>query len=476
MASEFPKTPSDVVKFAEKNGIKMIDLKFTDLPGMWQHFSIPVSQFKEETFDQGVGFDGSSIRGWQAINESDMLVVPDPETARIDPFCEIPTLSLICDILDPVTRQPYSRDPRYVAKKAEKFIRSTGLADTAFFGPELEFFVFDDVRYDTTTNSGYYHIDSVEGAWNTGREEFPNLGYKPRPKEGYFPVPPTDTMQDLRSEMVIELEKLGIEIEAQHHEVATGGQNEIDMRFGSLTTMADRVLYFKYVIKNVARRHSKVATFMPKPIFGDNGTGMHTHQSLWKDGKPLFAGDKYAGFSEMGLYYIGGILKHAKAICGFSNPSTNSYRRLVPGYEAPINLAYSSRNRSAAVRIPMYFNNPKAKRLEFRTPDPTCNPYFSFAAQLMAGIDGIQNKIHPGEPLDKDIYTLSPEELKKVPNVPFSLDEALNSLGADHEFLLKGDVFTRDVIETWIDYKREKELTPMRLRPAPHEFALYFDC
>lgn len=476
MAGEFPRSSGEVIKFAEKNGAKMVDLKFCDLPGMWQHFSVPVSQLREEIFTDGLGFDGSSIRGWQAINESDMLVIPDPESARMDPFCEIPTMSLICDIVDPITRQPYARDPRYIAKKAEKFLKSTGIADTAFVGPELEFFVFDDIRYDQTTNAGYYFVDSAEGSWNSGREEFPNLGYKPRPKEGYFPVAPIDTQQDLRSEMVLELEKIGIEVEAQHHEVATGGQNEIDMRFNSLTRTGDAVLWYKYIIKNVARRHNKCATFMPKPLFGDNGSGMHTHQSLWKDGKPLFAGDKYAGLSETALHYIGGILKHAKAVCAFSNPSTNSYRRLVPGFEAPINLAYSSRNRSAAVRIPMYSQSAKAKRLEFRTPDPTCNPYLSFAAQLLAGLDGVQNRIHPGDPLDKDIYALSPEELKKVPNVPFSLDEALQSLRADYEFLLKGDVFTRDLVETWIDYKREKELTPVRMRPTPYEFALYFDC
>lgn len=468
-------TPKDAVKLAKDHGAKMVDLKFIDFPGVWQHFSIPISELSEETFEDGVGFDGSSIRGWQAIHMSDMLAVPDPETATMDPFCQIPTLSVICNIVDPVTRERYSRDPRYIAQKAEAYLRSTGIADTAYFGPEMEFFIFDEVRYDYRENTSFHLIDSIEGQWNTGREEKPNLGYKARYKEGYFPVPPTDTFQDMRSEMVLLLEKVGIRVEAQHHEVATAGQAEIDMRFATLTKKADHVLWYKYIVKNVARKHGKTATFMPKPLFADNGSGMHVHQSLWRGGQPLFAGNSYAGVSDLCLYYIGGILQHAKALCALVAPTTNSYRRLVPGYEAPVNLAYSSRNRSAGVRIPMYFPDPKAKRIEVRFPDNTCNPYFAFAAMLLAGLDGIQNKIHPGQPLDKDIYELPPEELAEVPSVPASLEEALNHLEADHEFLLKGDVFTEDVLETWIRYKRTREVDPVRLRPHPYEFHLYYD-
>jgi glutamine synthetase len=469
-------TPADAVKYKEKNGAKIVDFRFLDFPGIWQHISVPAHRLTEEAFEDGFGFDGSSIRGFQPINASDMLMMPDPATAQMDPFLETPTLAVICNIVDPITRQPYSRDPRQIALKAERYLKQTGVADTVFFGPEAEFFVFDDIRYDQTANAGYYHIDSIEGRWNSGREEFPNLGYKPGYKGGYFPVPPTDSLQDLRSEMVLRMEELGIEIEAQHHEVATAGQCEIDMRFATLTRMADQLMWYKYVVKNVARKHNKTATFMPKPLFGDNGSGMHCHQSLWKDGRPLFAGDGYAGMSETALFYIGGILKHAKSICALTNPGTNSYRRLVPGFEAPVNLAYSSRNRSAAVRIPMYSPSPKAKRLEFRTPDPSCNPYLAFSAMMLAGLDGIEKRIHPGEPLDKDIYSLSPEELKEVPSVPGSLDEALTALRNDHAYLLKGDVFTPDVIDTWIEMKWDAEINPMRLRPSPYEFALYFDC
>jgi glutamine synthetase len=469
-------TPSDVLKYAEKHGAKMVDLKFIDLPGIWQHTSVPIAQLKEDSFEDGFGLDGSSIRGWQPINASDMLIIPDPSTAVMDPFTATPTLSLTCNVIDPIERRPYSRDPRYIAQKAEQYLKSTGIADTCYFGPEAEFFVFDDIRFDSTPNSSYYYVDSAEGRWNTGREEFPNLGYKPGYKGGYFPVPPTDSLVDLRNQMVQTLIDCGIYVETAHHEVATGGQCEIDMRFAPLVTMADQLMWFKYIVKNVARKNGKTATFMPKPLYGDNGSGMHCHQSLWKNEKPLFAGDGYAGLSEMAMFYIGGILKHAKAICALSNPSTNSYRRLTPGFEAPVNLAYSSRNRSAAIRIPMYSSSPKAKRLEFRTPDPSCNPYVAFAAMLMAGLDGIEKRIHPGEPLDKDIYSLSPEELKDVPSVPYSLDEALKALKADHEFLLKGDVFTKDVIETWIEFKTEHEVDPVRLRPVPLEFSLYFDC
>jgi len=468
-------TPREVLEFAKKNKVVMVDLKFMDFPGLWQHFSIPISALDVSSFEDGVGFDGSSIRGWQAIHNSDMLIIPDPDSAFMDPFTEHPTLSMICNIIDPITREHYSRDPRYVAQKAEAYLKSTKIADTAYMGPEAEFFVFDDIRYDQNAHCGYYFVDSVEGQWNTGREEGPNLGYKTRYKEGYFPVPPMDTMQDLRSEMVLIMQRCGIEIEAQHHEVATAGQNEIDMRFDTLTRVADKLLIYKYVVKMVARRHNKTATFMPKPIFGDNGSGMHTHQSLWKNGKPLFAGNEYAGISQMALYYIGGILKHAPALAGLTSPTTNSYRRLVPGFEAPVNLAYSSRNRSASIRIPMYSASPKAKRIEVRFPDASCNPYLAFSAMLMAGLDGIENKIDPGASLDKDIYDMKPEELADIPSLPGSLDEALSNLENDKDFLLKGGVFTEDVIETWITYKRAKEVDAIRLRPHPFEFNLYFD-
>jgi glutamine synthetase len=469
-------SPSDAVKFAEKHGAKMVDLKFVDLVGIWQHTSVPSHRLKEESFEDGFGFDGSSIRGFQPIHASDMLLIPDPATAQMDPFRAEPTVSFICNVVDPITRQPYSRDPRFIAQKAERYLKQTGIAEVCYFGPEAEFFVFDDVRYDQSPNGAFYQIDSVEGKWNTGREEFPNLGYKLGFKGGYFPVSPSDSLADLRAEMCQVMSQVGIEVEVHHHEVATAGQCEIDMRFQPLVLMADQLLWFKYVVKNVARRAGKTATFMPKPIFGDNGSGMHCHQSLWKGDRPLFAGDGYAGLSEMALYYIGGVLKHARSICAFTNPGTNSYRRLTPGFEAPVNLAYSSRNRSAAIRIPMYSASPRAKRLEFRTPDPSCNPYLAFAAMLLAGLDGIEKRIHPGEPLDKDIYALSPEELKEVPSVPGSLDEALKALRADHDYLLKGDVFTADLLDTWIELKREEELDPVRLRPTPYEFQLYFDC
>jgi glutamine synthetase len=468
-------TPTEVIAFAKNKGARILDLRFMDFPGLWQHLSVPIGELTEELFTDGHGFDGSSIRGWQAINASDMLIIPDPDSARIDPFLKDPTLVMICDVVDPVTRENYSRDPRNIAKKAEAFLKASGIADVAYFGPEAEFFVFDDIRFDSTENSCYYFVDSTEGQWNTGRAEGPNLGYKPRYKEGYFPVPPMDSQQDIRSEMVLLMEEVGIQVETHHHEVATAGQAEIDMRFDSMVKMADKLQWYKYIIKQVARRHNQTATFMPKPLFNDNGSGMHTHQSLWKDGQPLFAGDGYSGVSQTCLHYIGGILKHAPALCAFVAPTTNSYKRLVPGFEAPVNLAYSSRNRSAAVRIPMYSPSPKAKRIEVRFPDPACNAYLAFAAMLMAGLDGVENRLDPGEPLDKDIYALSPAELSKVPSVPGSLEGSLNALESDHEFLTKGDVFTQDVIETWLEYKRGKEIDPVRLRPHPYEFKLYFD-
>ncbi|MBW2285931.1 MAG: type I glutamate--ammonia ligase [Deltaproteobacteria bacterium] len=469
------KTPKDVLDLIKSEEVQVVDLRFMDFPGLWQHFSVPAREIEEDTFEEGLGFDGSSIRGWQAINESDMLVKPVPETAFIDPFFAAKTLVISCNICDPVTGEDYTRDPRNIARKAENYVRTLGLADTAHFGPEAEFFIFDDVRFDQNEHEGYYHLDSIEGRWNTGRKEEPNLAYKPRYKEGYFPVPPTDSMQDLRSEMMLTLEQIGVLIEAQHHEVATGGQSEIDMRFAPLVTMADNLLKYKYVIKNTARKHGKTVTFMPKPLFNDNGTGMHVHLSLWKGGDNLFAGDGYAGLSEMAMFAIGGLLKHAPSLLGFTNPTTNSYKRLVPGFEAPVNLAYSRQNRSAAIRIPLYSASAKAKRIEFRCPDPSCNPYLAFSAMLMATIDGIQNKIDPGEALDKDIYDLPPEELAMVPQTPGSLREALEALEADHDYLLKGDVFTSDVIETWISYKMENEVQAIDLRPHPWEFALYYD-
>jgi glutamine synthetase len=466
--------PKEVIQFAKEQGVKFLDLKFIDLPGIWQHTTIPANRLDEELFEAGIGFDGSSIRGWQPINASDMQMTPDPATARIDPFYAQKTLSLICKISDPVTGQPYGRDPRYIAQKAENHLRSTGIADTTYFGPEAEFFVFDSIRYENSPKGAFYAIDSDEAAWNTGKEGT-NLGHKVRHKEGYFPVPPTDVLGDLRQEMMTTLIESGIEVEVGHHEVASAGQCEIGIKFSTLTTMADKLMWFKYVIKNVAKKNGKSVTFMPKPQYGDNGSGMHCHQSFWKEGKPLFAGDGYAGMSDLGLWYIGGILKHAKALAGFTNPTTNSYRRLVPGYEAPVNLAYSSRNRSASIRIPVAGSSPKARRIEVRFPDASCNPYLAFSAMMMAGLDGVKNRIDPGDPLDKDIYALSPEELKEVPHMPGSLDEALSALERDHEFLLQGDVFTKDLLQTWIDYKRERELDAVRLRPVPYEFFLYYD-
>jgi len=468
-------SPAEVIKLAKDNGAEVLDLKFTDFPGLWQHFTVPMSELTEELFEEGLGFDGSSIRGWQAINESDMLVIPDSDTAFMDPFTAVPTLSMICNIHDPITRERYSRNPRNVAQKAEAYLRSTGIADTAYMGPEAEFFIFDDIRFGQDINYGFYYIDSVEGRWNSGREEHPNLGYKPRVKEGYFPVPPTDHLMDLRTEMILTLIRCGVQVETHHHEVATAGQAEIDLRFAPLLKMGDTMMLYKYILKNVAKRHGKTVTFMPKPLFGDNGSGMHTHVSLWKSGKPLFAGDRYAGLSEMALYFIGGLLKHAPALLGITAPTTNSYKRLVPGYEAPVNLAYSQRNRSAAIRIPMYSPSPKAKRIEFRPPDPSCNPYLAFSAILMAGLDGIQSKTDPGQPVDKDLYDLPREEAEAIPKTPADLAAALDALEGDHEFLLKGDVFTADVIETWISYKRKNEVDALRLRPHPWEFALYFD-
>jgi glutamine synthetase len=467
-------TPENVRDLIKQHNIEVVDLKFIDLPGLWQHFSIPVGELESAIWEDGTGFDGSSIRGFQQIQESDMNLKLDATTAVVDPACQIPTLSMICDISDPNTGV-YSRDPRYIAKKAEEYLKSTGIADTSYWGPELEFFIFDDIRFDSRTNESYYYVDSSEGIWNTGRDEGPNLGYKPRHKEGYFPVPPHDSLQDIRSEMIIKMGQCGMQVEKQHHEVATAGQAEIDFRFGTLVQTADRVMMYKYIVKNVARAHNKVATFMPKPLFGDNGTGMHTHQSLFKNGDTLMYDKKgYAGTSDICRWYIGGLLRHAASILAFAAPTTNSYKRLVPGFEAPVNLVYSARNRSAVCRIPMYLDQPKAKRIEFRAPDPSCNPYLAFSAMLMAGLDGIQNKIDPGQPLDKNTYELSARESRRMRTVPGSLDESLDALERDHAYLLKGDVFTSDVIETWIEYKRE-EIPQVNLRPHPYEFHLYFD-
>jgi glutamine synthetase len=471
------RTPSDIVGLVRDQGVEVIDFRFCDLPGLMQHFSVPSHELSEEAFEDGYGFDGSSIRGFQEIQESDMLLIPDPNTAVIDPFRTHKTLNINCFVRDPVTGESYSRDPRYVAKKAEDYLRGTGLADTAYFGPEAEFYIFDSVRFDQNQFSAYHFIDSVEGVWNSGAvEEGGNKGYKPRYKEGYFPVPPMDHYQDLRSEMVRQLEACGIDIEVQHHEVGTAGQAEIDMRFDSMLRMADKVMLYKYVVKNVALAAGKTVTFMPKPIFQDNGSGMHVHQSLWKAGEPLFFDETgYAGLSDMARWYIGGLLKHTPAILAFAAPTTNSYKRLVPGYEAPVNLVYSQRNRSACVRIPLYSKSPKAKRLEYRCPDPSANPYLAFSAMLMAGLDGIQNRIEPPKPLDKDLYDLPPEDLAQVPQVPGSLDAVLDALEGDHKFLLTGEVFTQDVIDTWIDFKRSRELDEVRLRPHPWEFYLYYD-
>jgi glutamine synthetase len=468
-------TPKQVLQLVKSEKIEFVDCRFMDFPGLWQHCTYPVSELTEDSFTEGFGFDGSAIRGWQAINESDMLIVPVADTAKVDPFYHRPTLSVICDIKDPVTKKRYSRDPRSIARKAADYLQDSKIADTAFFGPEMEFFIFDRVRYDQGVNYGLYEVDSVEGVWNRGSQDPGNRGYQVRLKEGYFPTPPMDTGQDLRSEMVAVMQQMGIAVECHHHEVATGGQGEIDLRYQNLVHMADTAMLYKYIVKNVAARHGKVATFMPKPLFQDNGSGMHTHFSLWKGDKPLFAGNHYAGLSKLGLYAIGGILKHAPSLLAFTNPTTNSFKRLVPGYEAPVNLLYSSRNRSAAIRIPVYQSNPATKRLEFRCPDSSANPYLAFSAILMAAIDGIQNKIDPGEPFDKDMYELSPEELSTIRSAPTDLDHALDELEADHEYLLQGGVFTEDVIRYWVRYKREQEVAALRQRPHPFEFCMYFD-
>ncbi len=469
-------TPKEVIDFAREREVRVVDIRFTDLIGQQQHFSIPVEVLKEDVFADGLAFDGSSIRGFKAINESDMLLIPDPTTAFIDPFFDVPTLNITCDIEDPITRELYNRDPRSVAKKAEAYLKTTGIADTCFIGPEPEFYLFNDVRYDQTSHSGYYYVDSDEGIWNSGRDEKPNLGYKIPYKRGYFPVPPSDTLQDIRTEMMLNLIESGIEMEMHHHEVGTGGQSEIDMKFGTLLNMADTIMKFKYIIKNTAVQNGYTATFMPKPLFMDNGSGMHCHQSLWKDGSPLFYDEKgYGQLSELGVHYIGGILKHAASLLAFCAPTTNSYRRLVPGYEAPINLIYSARNRSACVRIPMVSKSPKAKRIEFRAPDPSANPYLAFAAMMMAGLDGIENKINPPAPIDKDLYEMEPAERKGIQQTPGSLEESLEALKADHAYLLKGGVFTKDLIDTYIDYKTTQEFKQIALRPHPYEFALYYD-
>ena len=463
-----------VLDYAAKHSAKILDLRFIDVPGIWQHVSFPIQELTPQSFDAGFGMDASSIRGWAQIHESDMLLIPDPATAFMDPFRDTPTLVMISDAVDPMTRKPYDRDSRHLARRAEEFLESSGVADQAFFGAEAEFFIFDNVRFDSRENHGFYYIDSDEGRWNSGRADH-NLGYRPRYKEGYFPVPPTDHYQDLRTDMVLKLQEVGMEVECHHHEVATAGQCEIDFKFDTLLHAADNMMKYKYVVRNVAYQYGKSVTFMPKPLYGDNGTGMHTHQSLWNKGKPLFAGEAYAGLSQTALYYIGGLLKHAPAIVAFAAPSTNSYKRLVPGFEAPVNLAYSKRNRSAAVRIPMYSQNPKAKRAEFRPPDPSCNPYLAYSAMLMAGLDGIENRIDPGQPLDKDIFELSAEEMKHVPSLPGSLEESLRALEDDHSFLTKGGVFQEEFIRLWIDYKMTREVNPVRMRPHPFEFNLYYD-
>ena len=469
--------PKAVIAFARDQGVKIVDFRFSDLLGQWQHFSIPVSELSESLFQEGIGFDGSSIKGFQQIYESDMLLFPDPRTAIVDPVLEVPTLSLICDVVDPVTKARYSRDPRYVAHKAEAHLRSSGIADTSYWGPEMEFYIFNSIRFGQGVNEGFYHIDSDEGIWNSGRNGTPNLGFRPRLKEGYFPVPPVDKLQDVRSRITMALMEAGIDVEVHHHEVGTAGQAEIDMRYDSLVAMADKVLLFKYVVKNVCMREGLTATFMPKPLFGDNGSGMHTHQSLWKEGEPLFYDrDGYAMLSDLARFYIGGLLHHAPALLAFAAPTTNSYRRLVPGYEAPIKLAYSARNRSACIRIPTYSERPQLRRLEFRSPDPTANPYLAFAAMLMAGLDGIRRRIEPPSPIEADLYELEGEAAGRVKDLPGSLQEVLTALEEDHDFLYEGGVFTEDLVRTWIDLKREREVDPVRLRPHPYEFMLYADC
>jgi len=466
--------PSTVLEFAKEHGVKILDLRFTDIPGLWHHVSYPIAHLTEQAFEDGVGIDGSSIRGWAGIHESDMLLKPDPNFYLLDPFTEIPTLVLVCDVVDPVTKQRYDRDPRHIARKAELYLSSTSIADTAYFGAEAEFFIFDNVRFDQREQHGFYYIDADEGRWNSGRE-LNNLGYRPRYREGYFPVPPTDHYQDLRSEMMLTMQACGLDVECHHHEVASAGQTEIDLKFDSIVRSADKMLLYKYVVKNAAKRRGKTVTFMPKPIFGDNGNGMHTHQSLWKSNQPLFAGDGYAGLSQLALWYVGGLIKHGPALSAIIAPTTNSYKRLIPGFEAPVNLTYSRRNRSAACRIPMYSIAPKSKRVEFRPPDPSCNPYLAFAAMLMAGLDGIENKMDPGQPLDKDMFELDPEQLSSIPSIPGSLEEALDALQRDHLFLLKGDVFTEELLRTYVDYKRSQEVDAIRQRPHPYEFALYYD-
>jgi glutamine synthetase len=469
-------SPADVIRRAKEAGVQIVDVRFTDLPGTWQHFSVPLKELTEHVFSEGLGFDGSSIRGFQAINESDMLLLPDPTSAFVDPCLQVPTLSLTCDILDPVTGEPYTRDPRYVARKAEAFLKKSGVATTAYYGPEAEFYIFNSVRFDQNAHEGYYHIDSEEGIWNSGANGTPNLGHRPRHKEGYFPVPPVDRLQDLRSKIVLAMIASGIEVEVHHHEVGTAGQTEIDMRFNTLTRMADQIMMYKYIVKNVCHQHGYTATFMPKPMFGDNGSGMHVHMSLWNGAENLFFdANGYGLISETARWYIGGLIKHSPALLALAAPTTNSYRRLVPGFEAPINLIYSQRNRSAICRIPVYSKSPKGKRVEYRAPDPSCNPYLTFAALLMAGLDGIKNKIEPPKPMDVDLYELEPAERKHVKNTPGSLGETLAALEADHAFLLEGGVFTQDVIDTWLAYKRAKEVDPVALRPHPYEFFLYYD-
>ncbi len=467
--------PQGVVALTKEWNIQFVDFRFMDFPGLQQHLTIPISEFSADLFEDGLGFDGSSIRGWKAINESDMLVMPDPKTATLDPYSALPTMILYCNIMTPITKERYTRDPRNIAQKAEAYLASTGIADIVYTGPEAEFFIFDDVRFEQKPQCGYYYLDSDEAIWNSGRQEDPNLGYKLRHKEGYFPVPPGDATHELRQEMVATMLKCGLNVECHHHEVATAGQAEIDLRFSPMVDMADQLTLYKYIIKNTAKMHGKTVTFMPKPLFSDNGSGMHTHMSLWKGDTPIFAGDKYAGLSQEAIWFIGGLLKHTPALVAFTNPTTNSYKRLVPGYEAPVNIAYSARNRSACCRIPMYSASPKAKRVEYRVPDPSCNPYLAFSAMLMAGLDGILNKIDPGEPMDKDLYDLPPEEKALVPQTPGSLGQALRALEADHEFLTRGDVFTEDVLDTWVSYKQVNEVEALNLRPHPYEFLMYYD-
>lgn len=468
-----------VLDFAKKNDLKLMDVKFVDLPGTWHHFTIPLKELSESTLEHGLGFDGSSIKGFQEINESDMLVIPDISTAIVDPF-HSHTLSVVCDIKDPHKKQFYSRDPRYVAKKAEQYLHNSKIAEKAYFGPEAEFFIFDSIRFGQNEYSGYYYLDSHEGIWNSGNgidDEgiVTNLGHKPRHKEGYFPVPPMDSLQEIRSEIILTMMNAGIDIEAHHHEVATGGQCEIDMRFDTLVKMADKVMLYKYIVKNTAKKHGKTATFMPKPLFNDNGSGMHVHQSLWTNGTNLFYGNGYAGLSETAIHYVGGILKHADALIALIAPTTNSFKRLVPGFEAPVNLVYSKGNRSAAIRIPAYHESPKARRIEFRCPDPSCNPYLAFSAMMMAGLDGIKKKIEPPAPVDDNLYALPKDKLKQIRSVPGSLDAALDALRKDHAFLLEGNVFTQDLVDEWIRLKEEREIPQVALRPHPWEFHMYYD-